>query len=149
MAKQPRVAVIALSDIREGQTLALDIPIPATDIDAFAALSGDVNPLHVDEAFAQSRGFRARVVHGAFLASLVSQLVGVHLPGRDCLMHAVQLKFPNPAFVGDTVRVAAEVTHVSEAMRALVLKITISNAQTGLVLAKGTVTVGVTAETGA
>jgi acyl dehydratase len=62
----------------------------------FARLSGDWNPLHTDDAHAQATPYRRRVLHGAFSAGLVSRMAGMFLPGTDCLLHGMRLRFLAP-----------------------------------------------------
>ena len=138
------IAAFSLGDIRIGQTASFETEVNAADLDRFAALTGDVNPLHMDSEFARRRGFEDRVVHGALLAGLVSRLVGVHLPGRDCLMHALQMKFNAPTRVGSRIRVTGVVDQVSEAARAVVLKVSIVDAASAAALASGKVNLGFT-----
>jgi acyl dehydratase len=111
-------------------------------------LSGDSNPLHRDDAFAHKRGFRSRVVYGLLLTSYVSKMVGKFLPGENCLLLGIDLKFVSPCYVGDTIEVAAVVDSISIAVKAAVLRIVITNKGSGEVLAKGKTTVGFTSETG-
>jgi len=63
---------------------------------AFAELSGDWNPLHTNPAHAAGTSFRVPVLHGAFSAGLFSRMAGMHLPGTDCLLHSLQLRFVAP-----------------------------------------------------
>src|SRR5215472_15470269 len=74
------------------------------DVLAFAALSGDYSPLHVDPEYAATTEFGGCVVHGLLLASLFSQLVGMRLPGRPALYLGQDLNFRRPVLVGETVR---------------------------------------------
>jgi 3-oxoacyl-[acyl-carrier protein] reductase len=66
---------------------------------AFAALSGDWNPLHTDEEYAAGTEFGRPILHGAFAAGLVSRMAGMHIPGKECLLHGLQLKFLQPIVV--------------------------------------------------
>lgn len=129
----------------EGQRFSLDVTVAASAIDAFAALSGDRNPLHMDAEFARSRGFAGRVAHGALLAAYVSQLIGMECPGRDAILHSMDLRFPRPVIAGDKVTIDAVIDHISEGTAALVLRVAVRNADSGLLHARGTVQVGVTA----
>jgi acyl dehydratase/NAD(P)-dependent dehydrogenase (short-subunit alcohol dehydrogenase family) len=63
---------------------------------AFADLSGDWNPLHTDDAYAATTQFGRPILHGAFAAGLVSRMAGMHIPGTDCLLHGMQLRFLQP-----------------------------------------------------
>lgn len=117
----------------------------AQDVDRFIALSGDASPLHVDVGFARERGFRDRVVHGAYLTALVSRLVGMHLPGQEALLQSINLQFRSPLLVGSQVRVDATVEQLSDAVQAAVLKVSITALEDGRTVASGRVHLGFTA----
>lgn len=95
---------IAVGDVAE-----LEWQPSVEDIDAFAALSGDHNPLHMDDDYARRQGFAARVIHGLMVGAKVSALVGTLLPGRRCLLLDYALAHPNPVYAGDKIRFRAEV----------------------------------------
>ena len=118
-------AVLALADLREGMTAGFDFTIDDADMEAFAVLSGDRNPLHRDQDFAKSRGFSGCVVYGALLVAKVSRLVGMDLPGRDALWNSLQIQFVAPLIVGERARLEASVTQVSESARSAALQLTV------------------------
>src|SRR5215212_3865347 len=103
-----QVADLSFADLQVGMQAQLAWDVSEADIDAFASLSGDINPMHVDAAFARARGFRDRVAHGFLLGSKVSAFVGTTIPGRRCLLLEQSLAFPNAVFSGDTVTVTGE-----------------------------------------
>ncbi|MEQ8818221.1 MAG: MaoC family dehydratase [Thalassobaculum sp.] len=138
------VSRIAFEDLRVGQQAAFEVEVPAADIDGFAALSGDVSPLHMDAGFARSRGFDGRVVHGAYLTALVSRLVGVHLPGENALLQSVAMQFRRPVPVGARLSVTGTVDQLSEAVRSAIVKVAIRNLADGETVATGKATVGFT-----
>lgn len=146
LAVNAGAARLALEDLQIGSERSCEVLISAADIDRFAELSGDASPLHMDDAFARRRGFEGRVVHGAYLAALVSRLLGMQLPGQDCLLQTLQMKFSAPAYVGRTVRVAATVEQVSEAANAAVVKVTVADVPSGRLLASAKASVGFTKE---
>lgn len=75
-----------------------EFEVNVTEADAlqFAKLSGDWNPLHTDPAYAAGTSYRRTILHGAFSAGLLSRMAGMHIPGRDCLLHGIRLKFIAP-----------------------------------------------------
>ena len=95
-------------EIRVGMSARFEKVIRERDVQAFAEISGDVNPLHLDDAFASRTRAGERVVHGMVTASLISTLVGCRLPGPGCLWMGQVLKFVKPVRVGE--RVEAEAT---------------------------------------
>lgn len=139
-----RAAAFVLDDLRIGQQAAFDAVIAGRDIDAFAALSGDFSPLHVDAAFARDRGFADRVAHGAYLVALASRLAGMYLPGRNALLLGVNASFAAPVLPGTRITVSGVVDQLSESVRSAVLKLRVVDADTGATLARGKLTVGFT-----
>jgi len=93
----------------------------------FADLSGDRSPIHVDAAFAQRRGLRSVVAHGALLGALTSCVLGMDLPGAAGFLQELSLKFHRPCYAGDVLTVQVSVTSVVESVQALLLKIRITN----------------------
>ena len=96
-------------EIEIGLTKQFQIAITESMIDDFAKISGDYNPLHMDEKFAQSRDFKNRVCHGMLLGSLFSRLIGMYVPGKYGLYFSQTLNFVNPTIVDDTVTVTGKV----------------------------------------
>jgi acyl dehydratase len=93
----------------------------------FARISGDFNPLHMDEKYAKETEFGKRVCHGMLLASFFSRLVGMYLPGKNALYFSQNLNFVGPCFIGDKISVQGEVIDKSESTRIISLKTTIKN----------------------
>lgn len=137
-------AAFTLNDLIVGQRAEFDAVITGDDVDAFAALSGDANPLHLDAEFARERGFGDRVVHGAHLVALASRLVGMYLPGRNALLLAVSTSFAKPVLPGTRVTVSGVVEQLSDTVRSAVLKLRVVDRETGTTLARGRLTVGFT-----
>ena len=84
------------------------------DIRAFAELTGDHNPVHVDDEYAAGTRFGRRIAHGMIAASLVSATLANELPGRGSVYLSQTLRFVAPVFPGDTVTARVEVTKVRE-----------------------------------
>ena len=110
--------------IQEGDEAEFYKTITAEDVEDFARLSGDRNPLHMDEQFAGRTRFQRRVVHGMLLASYVSTLVGMHCPGPGALWSQQNFRWTAPAFINDRVHFRLRVTHKSTGARALMIKVT-------------------------
>jgi 3-oxoacyl-[acyl-carrier protein] reductase len=108
-------------EIQIGDVFAVERAFSMEDVLAFAALSGDFSPLHVDAAYAAATEFGGCVVHGILLASLLSQLVGMRIPGEPALYLGQDLTFRRPVLVGENVRAIAKVTGKSAATQMLVL----------------------------
>tara|TARA_B000000460_G_scaffold211201_1_gene159088 strand:- start:499 stop:924 length:426 start_codon:yes stop_codon:yes gene_type:complete len=126
-------------EIEMGLTKQFQIIITESMIDDFAKISGDYNPLHMDEKFAQSRDFKNRVCHGMLLGSLFSRLIGMYVPGKYGLYFSQTLNFVNPTIVDDTVTVTGKVISKSESAKIIELKTTIKNSSHVLVDGKAKV----------
>lgn len=112
---------LAFGDINLGDRRSLRVQVEARSLDAFAGLTGDVNPLHADAAFARERGFLARVAHGMLVSSYFSTLVGTMLPGRDCLLQSAKFDYKRPVLEGEALELSVEVVQKAEAVRVVVL----------------------------
>jgi 3-oxoacyl-[acyl-carrier protein] reductase len=95
--------------------------VSESDIDAFATLSGDSNPLHTDSEFAKARGFQGRVAHGMLGAAFLSRVIGTMLPGPGALWISQSFRFLLPIYAGEQIEVVVRLTHKSRATRWLVL----------------------------
>ena len=93
----------------------------------FAKISGDYNPLHMDEIYANTTRFGKRVCHGMLLASFFSRLVGMYLPGKNSLYFSQSLNFKSPCFINDEVTIEGEVLDKSISTRIITMKTTIHN----------------------
>jgi 3-hydroxybutyryl-CoA dehydratase len=98
----------------------------------------------MDADFASNRGFKDRVAHGALLCAFISRLVGIYLPGENCLLQTINVKFLLPTYVNDNVEVMGIVEQVSLGARIFTLSITITNLSSGSIVARGKVSVGFT-----
>jgi acyl dehydratase len=126
-------------EIEIGLTKQFQITITESMIDDFAKISGDYNPLHMDEKFAQSKDFKNRVCHGMLLGSLFSRLIGMYVPGKYGLYFSQTLNFVNPTIVDDAVTVTGKVISKSESTKIIELKTTIKNSSHVLVDGKAKV----------
>ena len=117
---------VPFASMSVGDRKAFTHTISEKDVAAFADISGDYNPLHMDEQYAKSSTFGRRVVHGMFLGALLSRFVGMLLPGAYALLMKEQLEFKKAVFIDDTVILEGEIVQKSESTRIIELKISIS-----------------------
>lgn len=101
-----------LEDLAPDMEASVSKTITNEDVLAFAALSGDVNPVHVDDAFAASTIFKKRIAHGFLTGALFSTVLGTKLPGPGCIYLSQGLKFRAPVYIGDEVVATCKVTGV-------------------------------------
>lgn len=128
-------------DLSVGQTAHLSKTITEDDIQCFIEITGDVNPLHIDEQFAKRTFFKKRVVHGMLTASLFSTLVGMYLPGIGAIYRSQTLEFLKPVYVGDTVTASFEITKIDPEEEIIEIDAFILN-QEGATVVKGKATAG-------
>lgn len=126
--------------IQPGDEAKFSKVIAAEDLEAFAKLSGDRNPLHMDENFASRTHFQRRVVHGMLVANYVSALVGMSCPGPGALWSQQNFRWPAPVFIGDRIDLTLRVTHKSVGARTLKIEAKALN-QDGKVVMEGEGTV--------
>jgi len=117
-----------------GQTTATSTVLDDAKIRAFAAVSGDANPIHLDEAFAAASMFGQRIAHGMLVASSISAVLANELPGVGTIYLSQSLKFMKPVFVGDTIRTQVTVLSLEPAKRLVELETVCTNQQGDVVL---------------
>jgi len=89
-------------DLGIGQKAFLKKTITNADLSHFIAITGDMNPLHVDKTFAEKTFFGQRIAHGMLSAALFSTLVGMHIPGCGAIYKSQTLEFLRPVYIRDT-----------------------------------------------
>ena len=97
-------------DISLGQTAEYEKQVTDEDVRKFADISGDYNPIHLDDEFAKDSMFGARIAHGILTASHISAVIGYIFPGPGWIYLGQSLQFRAPVKIGDTVHTAVEVT---------------------------------------
>jgi 3-hydroxybutyryl-CoA dehydratase len=121
---------------RVGDAAEMSKTITDADVRAFAELTGDHNPVHLDEEYAATTRFGRRIAHGMLSASLVSAVIANELPGRGSVYLSQTLQFVAPVFLGDTVTARVTVTKLREDKPIVTLEIVCTN-QRGEQLLKG------------
>ncbi len=101
---------VKFEDYNIGDSASFSKTITEADVTLFAGISGDFNPLHINEVFAKTQMFGKRVVHGAFSSALISAVLGVHLFGPGALYASQKVIFKKPVFIGDTLTAVATIT---------------------------------------
>ncbi len=102
-------------ELSVGQSAETTHVVGAADIEAFAAVSGDVNPVHLDEAYAKGTPFGGRIAHGMLGASYISGVIGNKLPGPGAIYLSQSLRFRRPVRIGDPVVARVTVKALDEA----------------------------------
>ena len=107
------------------------------DATAFANLTGDMNPIHIDVDFASKSKFKKNIVHGAFINSLFSTLLAEKLPGPGTIYLGQNTKFLSPVYIGDEVLVKVEIIAIRDDKPIITLKTTCKNVTTDLLSCEG------------
>ncbi len=113
---------LAMKDIKVGLTKEFKITITKSIVDEFAKISGDFNPLHMDEKYALTTKFGRRVCHGMLLASFFSRIIGMYIPGKRSLLLTQSLKFSSPCYIEDIILVIGKVINISLSTKIITLK---------------------------
>lgn len=127
-------------NLKVGDGAEITKTIDQSDIDAFARVTGDQNPVHLDEEFAKTTRFRRRIAHGMLTASLISAVLANKLPGEGSVYLGQTLQFVAPVFPGDEVTARVTVKEIREDKPIVKLE-TICVNQRGEVVVRGEATV--------
>ena len=130
------VREVKFADIAIGDTASFSKTITEHDVNAFAGLSGNFNPVHVDEEFARNTRFKGRIAHGLLAAGLISTVIGTVLPGANAIYMAQELVFKSPVMLGDTLTALVEVVEKIDAKKRIIFKTSVTN-QNGVVVIEG------------
>jgi acyl dehydratase len=124
---------LTIDQLRVGATVQWRKTVSETDIYLFAGISGDFNPVHVDEAYARSTPFGARIAHGPLTLSLCAGLIGTQLPGVGSVAIRNTIEYLRPVFIGDTITSRVEVAALDQARNRATLSLTWHNQRDELV----------------
>ena len=130
------------SDIEIGLEESFEVRIDASMMDKFLDISNDINPLHVDSNYAKEKDFPGRVVYGLLTSSFYSTLVGVHLPGKHCILQGIDIQFSKPVYIGDALKISGKVSYINEAYKQIEIRAFITN-QNNEKVSKATIKTGV------
>ena len=123
-----------IREIEVGDAAEFSKTISEADVYLFAGVTGDLNPAHIDESYAQKTFFKTRIAHGMLLAGFISAVIGTRLPGPGAIYIRQELNFLAPARMGDTITARVEVAEVLAEKKRVVLKTTCVNQEGTLVL---------------
>nr|WP_295969801.1 MaoC family dehydratase [uncultured Bacillus sp.] len=110
-----------------GDTAIFSKTISEFDIYQFAGITGDFNPMHIDETFADTTIFKDRIAHGLLTGSFISTVLGMKLPGPNSIYLSQNFKFTAPVKIGDTVKAVVEVLEKIDAKKLIKLKTQVFN----------------------
>ena len=125
-----------MDQLKVGDSDRFSKTVTDTDIYLFAGVTGDMNPAHIDESYAQGTFFKTRIAHGMLSAGFISTVIGTRLPGPGSVYLQQTLNFLAPVHIGDTITATAEVLEKIEAKKQVRLKTTCVN-QKGVTVLNG------------
>lgn len=111
------------TNITVGQTYTFSKRISDEDVQEFAQVTGDHNPLHLDEDYAAKSIFKKRIAHGMISAGVISGGIGMYLPGEGTTYLGQDLQFKNPVFIGDTITITLRVLELIEKTKFIIAKL--------------------------
>ncbi len=97
-----------------GASVSIEHTFHAQDVEVFAQLSSDNNPVHLDEEYAAGTRFGKRIVHGMLVASRFSTIFGTIFPGEGAIYLGQNLRFTAPVYLGDTITYTVEITAIRD-----------------------------------
>ena len=121
-------------DLSEGQSASFTKTITQADISHFIAITGDVNPLHVNATFAERTFFKKPIAHGMLAGAMFSHVLGMLLPGTGAIYRSQSLSFCKPVYVGDTICTQLSIVGVERAKELFTMRGTIHNQHGELVI---------------
>lgn len=110
-----------LKGIRVGDEAFDQKTITEDDIETFAKVTGDNNPVHLDEEYAKESMFKKRIAHGMLSAGLISKVIGTQLPGYGTIYLNQSLNFKKPVYIGDTITTVVTVSKITLEKNILIL----------------------------
>jgi len=129
-----------IDQLEIGQKASFAKTVTETDVYLFAGITGDINPIHINQEYANNSIFKDRVAHGMLSAGFISAVIGVQLPGPGSIYSGQTLKFLAPVHIGDTITATVEVTEIIVEKGRVILKTTCAN-QDGKVVLDGEATI--------
>jgi len=111
-----------IEDLSEGMTASYAKTVTDADVVLFAGISGDDNPVHINQEFAENSMFKQRIAHGMLSAGFISAVLGTKMPGPGAIYISQSLKFKAPVHIGDTVKATVTILEVLAPKRRVTLK---------------------------
>lgn len=130
---------IPFADIQIGDRASMSKTISDYDVYGFAGITGDFNPVHVNDEFAKTTMFKGRIAHGMLSAGLISAVLGTALPGANTIYLGQELSFRAPVMIGDTITATVELLEKIEGKNRLIFRTTVTK-QDGTIVVDGKAT---------
>jgi len=127
-----------IEDLEIGMSDYIQKTVTEADIVLFSGISGDFNPVHIDEEYAKETIFKTRIAHGILSAGFISAALSTKLPGPGCIYMAQSLKFKAPVRINDTVRTTVTITDVNIKRKIVKLETICSVGETKVIIGEST-----------
>jgi 3-hydroxybutyryl-CoA dehydratase len=127
----------SIHELKVGDSAEISKTITETDINDFARVTGDFNPVHLDQAYAEKTIFKGRIAHGLLSVGLLSNVLGNILPGHGAIYLSQEVRFLAPVRIGDTITARVEVMELIPEKNRVKFRTTCIN-QEGKIVADGT-----------
>ncbi len=128
------MTIFRYSDLKIGQTAEYKRTITEEDIEKFADVSGDHNPIHLDEIYATKTFFKGRIAHGMLSVSFISTVLAQELPGPGSIYLKQEIDFRKPVRIGDTITARVEIIYKDDEKERITLRTTCVNQHDELVV---------------
>ncbi len=125
---------LTIEQLNLNQTESFRKTISESDVYSFAGITGDMNPAHIDEVYANSTKFGKRIVHGLLVSSFISTVLGTKLPGPGTIYVSQSLNFKAPVYIGDTIEAKVTVKEIIKEKNRVILTTEVYNQREELVL---------------
>ncbi|HBT4573101.1 MaoC family dehydratase [Klebsiella pneumoniae] len=123
-----------INDLFIGQKASFEKTITESDVLLFSGISGDINPVHINDMVAKQSIFGKRIAHGVLVSGLTSAVLGMQLPGEGTIYLGQDNKFRRPVFIGDTVKATCEVIEINLAKNIAKFSTTTTNQNNEVVI---------------
>ncbi len=123
-----------INDMFIGQKACFEKTITESDVLLFSGISGDINPVHINDVVAKESIFGRRVAHGVLVSGLTSAVLGMQLPGEGTIYLGQDCKFRRPVYIGDTVKATCEVIELNTEKNIVRLATTTTNQNNEIVI---------------
>ncbi len=116
-----------IDQLQVGQQASFSKTVAEADVYLFAGISGDFNPAHINQAYAEKTAFKTRIAHGMLCAGFISTVLGCQLPGPGTIYVSQSLNFMAPVTIGDTITATAEVLEINTDKKRVRIKTVCTN----------------------
>lgn len=125
-----------IDELKVGDRAEFTKTVSESDVYLYAGLTGDFNPAHINESYAEKTFFKTRIAHGMLSAGFISAILGTRLPGPGTIYIRQTLKFTAPVLIGDTITASVEVAEIITEKNRIRLK-TVCENQNGVIVLDG------------